>query len=149
MQHYSLKPLRIALRASPRLTLLLVSAWLGSAVVLMLLPLPPWIGFALWAVLLLATCQHVARDVLRVLPDAVVLLEVDADGCLRVVCRNGEVLAAEVLGDSVVGAWLTILNLKVAGRRRTVLLAGDGVAVEDYRRLRVWLRWGRGEHQIG
>lgn len=143
MKHYSLKPLRVALRPSPRLAMLLALAGLGSAVLLALLPLPRWLMLALCAAVLLATCHHLARDVLRLLPGSVVLLEVDAGGRLRVVCRNGAADAAEVAGDSRVGAWLTLLNLKVAGRRRSVLLTGDGTDAEDYRRLRVWLRWGQ------
>ncbi len=149
MKHYSLKTLRVTLRPSPRLAALLLVAGLGSAAVLLLLPLPLWLVLPLAVAVLLAACHHVARDALRLLPASAVLLEVDAGGRLRVTCRNGIAYAAEVAGDSLVGAWLTILNLKADGQRRTVLLTGDSTEAEDYRRLRVWLRWGVAADRAG
>jgi toxin CptA len=40
--------------------------------------------------------------------------------------------------------WLTVLNLKLPGKRlvRHVILLPDALDENEFRRLRVWLRWG-------
>ncbi|HEU4707981.1 MAG TPA: protein YgfX, partial [Methylophilaceae bacterium] len=50
----------------------------------------------------------------------------------------------QVLPESFVAPYLTILNLRVLGRirRRHLLLTPGGVDMEAFRQLRVWLRWG-------
>jgi toxin CptA len=50
-----------------------------------------------------------------------------------------------VLAGSFVSAYLTVLNVKTeASRWRTsLILTPDRVDVGAFRRLRVWLRWGR------
>jgi toxin CptA len=58
---------------------------------------------------------------------------------------NGDCLAARILGTSYVTATLTVLNLRVAGEwlPRHVLLVRDNVDEQEFRRLRVLLRWKR------
>jgi len=48
-----------------------------------------------------------------------------------------------VRGDTYVLWFLTVLNLgrSDGGRRISLLILPDGIDTDDFRRLRVWLRW--------
>lgn len=146
MKHYSLKPLHVALRPSRQLALLLGVAGTGACGLLATLPLPLWGKLVPGAVILLAAFYHIAGDALRSLPWSVAVLEVDAAGQLQAMRRDGRWFEAGVRGNSYVSAWLTVLNLRPAGRWLgvTVLLLPDALDAEVYRRLRVWLKWGQG-----
>jgi toxin CptA len=59
--------------------------------------------------------------------------------------RTGGWRGADILGTSCVTPILTAINLRVEGSRtpRHVLLVRDNVDAEDFRRIRVLLRWAR------
>lgn len=64
------------------------------------------------------------------------------DGSLQV--RIGaDWCGASLLGDTVVLAWLVVLRYRVAqgSSTETRVILADSLAAEDFRRLRVWLRW--------
>lgn len=65
------------------------------------------------------------------------------DGALLLDRREGENVRATVLGTSYVSASLTVLNLRIIGRRLVehVLVVPDNVDPEAFRQLRVLLRW--------
>lgn len=65
-----------------------------------------------------------------------------ADGRLAV-RQDGDWLAAVVAPDTLVWAWLVVLRYRVAGSARwaNVVVLPDSLAADDFRRLRVWLRW--------
>ena len=61
--------------------------------------------------------------------------------------RDGTSIDAEILGDSYVGAWLTCVVWRAEGApwwrpARTLLFLPDTLPAEDFRRLRVLLRYG-------
>jgi toxin CptA len=59
--------------------------------------------------------------------------------------RDGTWREADVLGTSYVSPFLTVLNLRVRGLRlsRHVVIVPDNIEKEDFRQLRVMLRWGQ------
>lgn len=60
------------------------------------------------------------------------------------VSRGGQegFVAAELLPGATVHPWLTVFRTKLAdGQRLAVVVAVDSMAAEDFRRLRVFLRW--------
>jgi toxin CptA len=79
------------------------------------------------------------------LPGSLVGLELNSKGELHVQRQDGKKQSVTVLADSVVLPYLTILNLKMDGRRwhRHMLITPDRVESNAFRQLRVWLRWGR------
>ena len=145
MPYYNVKPVEATLTSSRLLAAALMSMHGLCALLVLLMPL----GWALRLVLLTAfaasLAYHWLRDVLRRLPNSVHGLHVAADGTFSVRLRQGDWEPAEVLGTSFVKPWLTVLNLKLEGRRfmLPVVLLPDALNREDFRRLRVWLRWSR------
>jgi toxin CptA len=59
--------------------------------------------------------------------------------------QDGDWLEVKVLASSLVLPYLTVLNLKLPGRRwpLNIVLLPDSLDAQDYRKLRVWLRWGQ------
>lgn len=72
-------------------------------------------------------------------------LSIARDGTFSVRLKDGDWVPADVLGSSFVKPWLTILHLRLEGRRSMlpVILLPDCMPTEDFRRLRMWLLWGR------
>lgn len=144
MKHYNLKPIRLALRPSRQLSLLLAGAGMAACGAILSLPLSGWQQLGAIALIAAATLYHVLRDALLRMSHSVIAIEVGTQGEFRCQARDGNWLEAAVAGDSFVTPWLTVLNLHVEGERlvrRTILLSDSG-DTEMLRRLRVWLRWG-------
>jgi toxin CptA len=76
-------------------------------------------------------------------PQAIVAIEIGEDGEIMVQTRCGEWHECRLSGDSFVSDWLTIMVLTQQNRRATryIVITPDNVDAEDFRRLRVWLRW--------
>jgi len=75
----------------------------------------------------------------------IIALRVNVKGELSIQQRDGSWQEAALLGTSFVTPWLTILNLRFSARRwpQHVVLTPDALPQDDFRRLRVWLKWGR------
>jgi toxin CptA len=109
-----------------------------------ILPVPIWLAGLLILTAMLATLHALALHALLLRPSSIVRIEVTASGEMRCMLRSGEMFAATVLSSSTVMPWLTVLNLKLPGKRlaRHVILLPDALDANEFRRLRVWLRWG-------
>ncbi len=134
----------MTLQPSRRLAALLIVAHAATGGLVLMLPLPSWAMIAAIVLLLLSVTRSVHHHALLRGPRAITTLAFSDRETIRVTLRNGSAHAGRVLGSSTVGTTLTILNLTLDGRRLPVhvVLLGDSLAVEDFRRLRVWLRWG-------
>jgi toxin CptA len=77
-------------------------------------------------------------------------LELRPDGSAAVEDRQGRWREVRILGSSFVSPVLTILNLAIAGERlrRSLVVAPDALAADEFRRLRVWLRWRRAPAEL-
>ena len=134
----------LRLQPSCRLAAVLIAAHAAVAGLLWLLPLPAW-ALSGMALLLTANAVHaVAHHALRRGRRAVAALEFSDREQVHVGWRDGSWRTGRILGTSTVGATLTVLNIALAGRRLPlhVVVPGDSLAADDFRRLRVWLRWG-------
>ncbi len=143
-------PLSLSLRPSRRLFLLLTLAHGAAAAALAALGLDPWIGVPM----LLGVILSLAWQLRRLFgAQRIVELILHKDGALEYVRRDGTAASGKVDPQTMVTAWLTVLLLRSgAGRRCEALtLLPDTLESEDFRRLRLWLRWlaaergGRGE----
>lgn len=137
------EPQEFALGPSLQLAMLLVAGHVAAALLLATLPLTAGWQFA--ALLLLAAhCVWVVRGkALRRGGKAPAALRFDSREDVRVSFRDGRMQRGRLLGGSTVSRWLVLLDIRLdSGRRMAVPLMRDALGPGEYRRLRVWLRWG-------
>ena len=134
--------LQLDLKPSFKLAgLLLVAHVLGLAAA--------WVSLAGWPQVLvgfgiLLSGAGCIAEVLQRSSRAAVSLELREDGGASWRDRNGGWHEGRLRSDHFVSAALVVLGLDLAGRRRKwLVLLGDSALPEDFRRLRVWLRWRR------
>lgn len=134
--------LQIALRPSWVLTAILAAAHGGAIAVVVAVGMPLWLQLIAIAALVVNFAFEVRRSALLRSPDAVVAIEIASDDALSIQTRRGDWIECEALGSTYVTSFLSILNLKEhgGGARRAVVLP-DSIDAEDFRKLRVWLRW--------
>ncbi len=144
-------PLAIALRPSWRLAYLLGAAHLAAVGAVVVLDLSWWLTIPLVLALIAHGAAQAARVALLRRADSVVAVEAGRASGVPFRTRDGVWHEGRLLGSSYVSPGLTILNLKPAGARgvRHVVIFSDAVDPDDFRRLRVWLRWGRHDAATG
>ena len=140
--------LRITLRPSRILAAILVIAHGAAIAAVALAGMPLWLQLIAIAALAASLMFEISHTVLLRAPDAVVALEIAADDALSIQTRRGDWIRCEVLGSTYVTYFLAILNLKEqgSGRVKRAVILPDSIDGEDFRRLRVWLRW-KGEQR--
>jgi toxin CptA len=135
--------LYIRFKPSGRLTLLLSAVHVIAIGLFLVLPLPIWLKVAA----ILAFCTSFAfyfeRNARLAAPNSIIALETGEDCTCVIETRNGRQLDGILLPTSYVSASLTLLNLKAHGERlaRHVVILPDAINSEDFRKLRVFLRW--------
>jgi hypothetical protein len=114
----------------------------ATAMLLLALPLPFGLRIAGPAVVAVAGALAVWRSAGRNAPAS---LHVGFNGRIAVTRRDGRVEEGAVLADSYVGRRLTTIVWRPEGayRARSLLILADTFPVDDFRRLRVVLRYGR------
>ena len=130
----------IALSPSRGLMILMFTAHLLALLLVWSLIHPAWVSASVALLILFSliyTCWRIFH------PD-VVELSVDVKHGLMIQVHSGERFAAIVSGDSLVTSFMSVLRMKIVGHRfsKSVLLLPDMLDEEQYRVLRVWLKWG-------
>lgn len=138
-------PVRLSVRGSPALAVAFAALHLATIAVAWRLPWPSWVMGAVTGAVLLHGAWAIWVKSLRRLPKAIASLELDAEGALRLVLRDGSEQAAQVLAGSVVLASLVVLAYRVSGQRcsQRLLLTPDAVGKDALRKLRISLRHRR------
>ena len=138
-----METLTIAVGRSRRLAGLLAGMHAFAAALFWLAPLPHGLAALLMPVLLGSAWHTLWRDGFRTLQHSLIGLRLDADCRCEFQTRTGAWHEAALLGSSFVAPYLTVLNLKPAGGRlvKHLVILPDAVNAEDFRRLRVWLKW--------
>lgn len=133
------------LRPSRILAAILVLAHGAAIAMVVLAGLPLWPALIAIAALVASLVYDVRQTALLRAPDAVSAFEITADDKFSIQTRSGECLECEVLGSTYVTYFLTILNLKAidSGKNKRAVILPDSLDAEDFRKLRVWLRWKR------
>ena len=138
---------RVAISPSVRLAVALCLVHSVAAMLLWLVPVPP-VGKAVLTLAIATSLVYLlARDATLHAAHAIVALELDDGGSLFFQTRSGRRVECDVLGSSYVSPRLTIISMRPRGHwgTRRVVLVEDNVEPRDFRRLRTWLRWRRGE----
>ncbi len=135
--------LHLKLRPSRGLALGLVAAHLAAIAVVWSSDLPLFWMLAAKLAVAASLAWTTWGAALRRAEHSVIALEIDADGRVRALQRDGEWVERRVGGETYVSPLLTILVLhRVEGRarRQAVAIPADSADEETLRQLRVWLR---------
>ena len=138
--------LKISLRPSRILAAVLVAAHGGAIAVVVIVDMTLWLELIAITALAVNLVAALRRTALLLAPDSAVAIEIGPDDTLSIQTRRGNRIdGCEVLASTYVAAFLAIINLREPETRasRHVVLLRDSIDGEDFRRLRVWLRWKR------
>ena len=138
-----LNPLRVELKPSRRLAFLLGAAHGGALLLLMTLPLPFWILGLIAALMLWSAVRTISRHSQRIGAHAVNALELIDRSLLQFRTGDGVWRRGQLLGSSTITVGFVLLNIRPdRGGNLHVVIPSDGMGIDDFRHLRVWLRWG-------
>lgn len=127
-------PLSVSIRPSRRLQAIQLAAHVLAIAAVLASNVPSWLS----VVLLLSIGASQARLRRISLVDGLVL---HGDGRLEARGADGMVSEAQVHPHTLVLAFLVVLLYRQQGRSRSLTLLGDSLAPEEFRQLRLWLRW--------
>ena len=129
-------PIQIDLRRSRQLVFLIVALHLLAAGCLWVLPWPA-VARGMLMLIVALSAWHALR------PSSAIGLRLGERGELAILRKGSEAMAAAVQPDSAVFSWLVVL--RVLGERDgmlgSVVLLPDSMSAEQFRLLRLWLRW--------
>jgi toxin CptA len=134
---------RVTLKPSLYLALLLTTAHVACAGLLIPLDMPFWVKLALAGLIAVSLTHSLRHHALRRSLSSFIAVEVREDDRAAVQTRDGEWHDARVLPTTYVSAVLTVINLRIPPRllARHAVIVPDGIVAEDFRLLRVALRW--------
>ena len=134
----------IILQPAYRLAVILAFVHAAIGGLLLFMPLPLWLLMVLMAGVLCSAVYGVWRQALRRGPRAITCLRFRNREQLEIGRRDGSWQSGRILGSSTAGTLLTVLNIRLARQRWPVhvVVTGDSLDRDGFRRLRVWLRWG-------
>ena len=95
------------------------------------------------AALVFSLIYYLRQDALLTASDAAVVLVLSDEMQCILTTRSDELIVCSILGSTFVAPYLTVLNLQPVGKffTRSVAILSDGIDAEEFRQLRVWLRW--------
>lgn len=129
----------ITLKSSPCFALLLAAAHIGAIILVFMRPFA--MSHVLAVLLALSLAYSVMHYALRLHSGSIVSLTVGEKTC-TFSTRAGNERSCTILGSTYVSPWLTVLNLKADGiPMQSAVIFPDAVDREEFRQLRVWLRW--------
>ena len=109
----------------------------------------PWPWRLLSCLMLLAAAGHgILLHGLRRLKHSVVALQLKPDNSVSILLKDGRRQEVRIMPSTVVTPLLSVVHYRLQEAAwycpmRYVLIIADGVDAEDYRRLRVHLRWSK------
>ena len=131
-------PLAITLHPSRQLAIVLLLAHAGALAVVFAIVFPVWIK----PILLLAIVVSMGLSLRRLHgPQRIVRLKLRNDGLLEYFRRNEETGEARIHPHATVTPWMSILLLRQGRRSEALIVLPDALSSEDFRQLRLWLRW--------
>jgi toxin CptA len=133
-------PLSIPLKPSRRLLAVQLGAHLLAVLAVLLSTIPGWLAALLLAAVGLSLSRWRKAD----LPASLIL---HGDGRCEKVGADDTANEVVVLPQTVVLSWLVVLRHRQQGRTGAWVLVADSLDAEDFRRLRLWLRWRATEPQ--
>lgn len=114
----------------------------------LLATIPHLLKYGIAFAVIIATIYAILQDVLLRLPWSWKLVEVTSQGKVRIHNQRGDMLEVALLTSTVSHPWLTILRYKrlpyrQAWRNSLMVTPWQVQDAQQYRKLRVWLNWGK------
>jgi len=136
----------IPIQPSTRLAFALGAAHAAAAVLAWLSAIPLAGQVAITLALAASLAISLRRSALLLDRRSIVAMEIHDTTHVAIRERGGEWQECELLDSTFVSPVLTIVAVRPRDRRlaRHVVLAGDSLDAEEFRRLRAWLRWKGG-----
>lgn len=134
------------LKHSIRLAVGLAAMHMGAlTLIALLLPVPA--KFWLEALVIVSMVHAIMHHALLMSPASVVFLKVEGNNC-TLALKSGKEERCMLLDSTYVSPYLTVLNLRKRKSllARSIVIAPDAIDREEFRQLRVRLRWGRELH---
>jgi toxin CptA len=140
----NVETIRIELQYSRAALVFALAAAVATVLVALLLPLSWALRVALASLACALGLEALQRTALHGGARGVRAFTVQRDGAIEVEAASGSRRAGVLRPGSFVAPWLTVVRWRPAGARHdhTVAILPDMVAAEEFRRLRVLLRWG-------
>ncbi len=125
------------------LAILLILTHFAAAGLLWPLTLSLGIKVAIVAILMMSLIYYLRQDALLTANTAVLAFVLSDEMQCTLTTRAGKRIACDILSSTFVAPYLTVLNLKPVGKllMRSVVILPDSIDAEEFRQLRVWLRW--------
>lgn len=136
-------PVLVRIKSSPRLSLLIILLHAGAAVAPFCAQVPAWALAALLGVISASLIHVLLFYVLQYLPDAPVQLVLTTREEWWLTCAGRQSFKVRLLPAAFVHPLLTVLVFQDGWRRYPVILTPDVIDADQFRRLRVRLRFGR------
>lgn len=138
---------RVTIAPSTTLAVALGAVHLAAAGSLWLTPIPVTGKVVFTLAIGISLIYFMAHDALLHASHSVVALDIRDDGTIALQNRLGEWIDCDVLDSSYISHYLTVINFLPRGQHaaRHVILVPDNVDAREFRRLRMWLRWKRGD----
>lgn len=135
---------RVSLKPSRYITAVLIAVHTAAAAVVWPLQMSEAAKVTLAAFLVASLAISLRRHALLKARGAIVQVVLKGADTVSVRTRDGSWREARILGTTYVSPVLTALNVKAEGFKlvRHIVLVPDNVDSEDFRKLRVALRWG-------
>ena len=136
--HVSLGPSRVAGAVIGAMTL-------ATLVVVLQFPITPWQHAVICAIVLASAWVAFERLAVRATPDAIVQLRLAPDLLIVVTRGDGRLVGGHVRSSTCVSAAMTSIVWRPDGARwsRAILVVPDMLPADEFRRLRVMLRYAR------
>jgi hypothetical protein len=136
----------VTLGSSRRASLFLLAASGATLAILMATPMPWWAPAVLGLAVVASAFDAHRRVGRRAGRGSVCRFRFESSGRIAASDARGGTREGQVQEGSFVAPWLTLLRWRPEGTRfdRTIVILPDAIAGEEFRRLRVLLRWGGG-----
>ncbi len=143
-----MKPIQVHFKPSVILIGMIIAASFASCLTLILMPLMWQVKLPIICIILLFAMHSILHHGLFCMPSSVLGLKVDIKNELYVVRKDRRELKVQLVADTVVTPYLVVMNFNEPNTawyqrlfNHALIVLADSTDAEDFRQLRVWLRW--------
>lgn len=132
----------LELQSSKIFAFILIIMHAGAIMGINFSSIPIWVKLLLSIIVVINAFISINKFVLLLNPQSILGLSVNQQGQWHLMARNGDVIAAQLCGDSICSRWLVILNFTLEGlkKRTSLLIFPDSIEADHFRQLRAYLK---------